>query len=367
MGTKRKSDQKTKKQLDKEQKSDKGKKRKEGILFGAGILLLIAVFAVILWFLSGEGRSPSDTVVFKVGDENVYLDEVNLCMLQNVVDLGIGENALDTTAEDGSSADEYYKKEVLQLIMDYKVEAMIAEKQGIQLSKEEEEAISEDVVKYLGQISGRILNDLGIERDRVMEVYRERYLAYKLEESVTDTVEVEDQRYCTMYMLLFPKVQVDEDGNYLTEEDGQTPLLLSDEEITQRKQQAEEAHQKLKDGADIEELAKEYGIENVSGKQSNMAESFGDDFTQYAKTLKKGEYSPVIDIASCYAIVEMIEEDNKELSEQVMEHYRLDMAEDALKEKKEEWYNELGVEEATFVGNSWDKLSLYDFAKYVEE
>lgn len=346
---------------------NKPDKRREIIIFVAILVVMIAAFAVFLWYLSGAGKTPADTVVFRVGKEDVYLDEVNLCILQNVVDLGIGEKALDTTAEGGSSADSYYKNEILQLIMDYKVEAQIAAKQGITLTEEEQDSVRKDVTEYFGQIDGRILKTLGIAKTRVIDIYTQRYLAHKLEQTVTDDVEVENQRYCTLYMLLFPKVQIDADGNYLTEEDGETPVMLSEEEIAQRKQDAEEAYKRLQDGEDIEALAKEYGVDKVSGEQSNMDESFGDSFTEYAKNLKEGEYSPVIDIASCYAIVKMVKENNEELADQVMERYRSDLEKDALQEQRTKWYQEADVKEASFIGNTWKKISLYDFVKYVEE
>lgn len=342
-------------------------KKRDMILFVFVLVLFIAGFAVFLWNLSGAGKEPFNTAAFRVGTEEVYMDEVNLCILQNVVDLGIGEKALDTTAEDGSSADSYYKNEILQLIMDYKVEAQVAKKQGITLTKKEKETVRKDATEYLGQIDGRILSELGIKQDRVIEIYQERYLAHKLEQTVTDDVDVEDQRYCTIYMLLFPKVQVDEEGNYLTEEDGQTPLMLSDEEIAKQKQNADEAYQRLQDGEDITELAKEYGVDTVSGEQSNMEESFGDAFTEEIKKLKEGDVSPVIDISSCYAILKMVKENNEELAAQVMDRYRSDKEKDALKEQRAVWYDEEGITEASFVGNAWKNLSLNDFAKYVEE
>lgn len=351
----------------KDRANDKPNKRREIIIFVSIVIVMVVAFAIFLWYLSGAGKTPANTVVFRVGTETVYLDEVNLCILQNVVDLGIGEKALNTTADDGSDANTYYKNEILQLIMDYKVEAQIAEKQGITLTQEEQDSVRKDVTDYFGQIDGRILTKLGITKERVTQIYTQRYIAHKLEKTVTDDVEVEDQRYCTLYMLLFPKVQIDADGNYLTEDDGETPIMLSDEEIAQRKKDAEEAYTRLQAGEDIESLAKEYGVDKVSGEQSNMDESFGDSFTEYAKNLKEGEYSPVIDIASCYAIVKMVKENNEELADQVMERYRSDLEKDALKEQRIKWYKDAGVKEASFVGNTWKKISLYDFAKYVEE
>ena len=75
----------------------------------------------------------------------------------------------------------------------------------------------------------------------------------------------------------------------------------------------------------------------------------------------------MIDLASCYAIVEMVKENDEEVAKQVMERYQSDAEKETLQNKRKEWYKEAGVEEAEFVGNTWNQISLHDFAKYVEE
>ncbi|MGN0153681.1 MAG: peptidyl-prolyl cis-trans isomerase [Lachnospiraceae bacterium] len=356
---------------EKEERIAREKKKHRNELLWTVILIAVGIVVVVmaLWILSGAGKEPSQTVVFKVGDDEVYLDEVNLCVLQNVVNLGIDEEKLNTTAEDGSSADDYYKNEILNVIMDYRVEAKIAEKQGITLSDEEKKSIRSDAVEYMGEIDGRIMNELGITQDRVVEIYTKRYLAHALEETVTKDVEVENQKYCTMYMLLFPKVETNEEGDYVREEDNETPVMLSDEEIAKRKEDADAAYKELtEDGADIEDIAEKYGVSNVSGEESNLEESFGEPFSEYAGKLKEGEYSPVLDTASCYVILKMVKENNEEIAEQILEYYRSDLEKEAVEEQKTKWYEEAGVsEDADFVGNVWEKLSLYDFAKYVSK
>ena len=45
----------------------------------------------------------------------------------------------------------------MQVITDYKVEAKIAEQQGITLSEKDRDAIRVDAVEYMGTVDGRIL------------------------------------------------------------------------------------------------------------------------------------------------------------------------------------------------------------------
>lgn len=343
----------------------KNNKKIENLIFGIVIVVALVLAVLGLWKLSGEGDKPSNTLVFTIGSEEVYLDEVNFCILQNVLNLGItAESMQGVTAEDGTDAASYYKQEILDLIMEYKVEYLMAKEQGITMTEEEEKQVRNDAVKYLGQIDARLLNQWGIDQDIVYEVYRQRYLASQLEQTVIETVEVDDQKYCTIYMLLFPKIEMQEDGNYVAQEDGVTPIMLSDTDIQKRKEDANQALIELKDGAEIEAIAQKYGVENYSSTESNMTGSFGEPFTQYAESLKAGEYSPVLETESCYAIIKMITENNEALANEVMKRYRADVAEEMLLEKRIEWREQLGVGQTPeFNSKIWEKISLYDYVQ----
>ena len=143
----------------------------ETVITVAIVVILVVLAAAGLWILSGEGNRPSDKLVFTVGEEKVYLDEVNFCILQNMVNLRITADALNnTTAQDGTGAAEYYKQEILDLITDYKVEAMVAEKRGMLLSKEEESSVRNDAVQFMGSVNAGVLNELGITQDMVIRV-----------------------------------------------------------------------------------------------------------------------------------------------------------------------------------------------------
>ncbi len=352
------------------EETNKKKKRNIGtVVFVAGILLLSVVIVMGLWILSGEGKQPADTVVFTVGTQPVYLDEVNLYCLENITELGINKTQLDTVkSKDGTPAPVYYKNEILDLIMDTKITYQKAQKDGLNLTEEEEKGVRRDVVAYMEGVNGSVLQKLGITMDTITESYRQRALAKKMEEKVSENLEVEEQQYCTMYMLMFPKVETDKDGDYVRGADGETPILLSEEEIARKKADAQAAYEELKAGKEIEEVAKAYNVELFSGTQSNMADSFGEPFKKYAKSLKTGEFSPVLEIESCYVILEMIEENNQDLAEQIMAHYRADMEKEAMEEAIIKWADELSVSgEPEYNGEVWENISLYDFAQYVED
>lgn len=329
-----------------------------------GLLMLVAV-VFGLWKLSGEGDKPSRVLAFTVGTEEVYMDEVNFVILQNIQSTSMTAESLDTvSAENGVDVASIYKEKILEVIMDYKVAYMVAKEQGMELTAEEIEEVKLDVSSYLGEVDSRLLNQWGIERSMIQEVYEQRYLAHKLEATITDKVEIEEYQYCTVYFMLFPKVEMGADGSYATEADGETPIMLSESEIQQAKKDADAALVLLKEGKDPDEVAKKYGVENYSGQESNISTSFDETFTKYTTTLKEGECSPVIELESCYAIVKMITENNEEMAEQILEYYAEDVKQEALDEQRVLWYEQIGVgEEPEFAGNSWSLVNLYDYVQ----
>ncbi|MCM1181343.1 MAG: peptidylprolyl isomerase [Clostridium sp.] len=360
--------------LDRQEPKQPAQERKRSYLWLIipAVAVGIAVCFFLCWKLSGILDEPSKTKAFQVGEEMVYMDEVHFCILQNVVTLGIGAEELQATAQDGSSADEYYKQEIMNMIMDYKVEAAVAQKQGLSLSEEEEQTVKNDVAAYMKAFDGHVLRELGITQELITDICTKRYLAHKLRQTVTENLEVEQVTYATIYMLLFPKIEMDDSGDYVREEGSDSPIMLSDKEMEQKEADAQAAYDELVSGADIEEIAIKYGVQDYSGEQSNtpegFGESFGDDFSKYAKTLKAGELSPVIDAASCYAIIKMITPDNKEIAEQIMGYYRNDLEDEAIGENKIKWYETAGAStEPEWVGNAWKQVTLYDFVKYAEE
>ena len=114
----------------------------------------------------------------------------------------------------------------------------------------------------------------------------------------------------------------------------------------------------------MESIAEKYGVTTYSAEESNTPDSFGEPFNEYAESLSQDEYSPVIETESCYAIVKMINENNEEISEQIMTYYKADLEDELWEEKLSSWYEEMGVTDApVFNGKVWDKISLYDYVQ----
>ncbi|MDO5155000.1 MAG: hypothetical protein Q4D51_03450 [Eubacteriales bacterium] len=336
------------------------------IIGGLGCLSVLMIGLV--WGVKLKHRGADAKKAFQVGDEIVYMDEVNFCILQNMLQLQIDSKALSVETEDGTYAEEYFKDEIQKSITIYKVESMLAKKEGITLSEENEQSVNGDVAMLMGKIQGKAFHELGISTECIKSVLTQQYLARKYEQMCVKDIEIEKEHYCTMYLLLFPKIKADENGEFIMEEDGETPVLLDQNEITMCKAQADAARIALEAGEDAEELAKQYGVEAFSGEQSCLAGSFDEAFVTYAKQLKKGECSPVVETASCFGIAKMISEQDEEIEKQIYDTHRQELEKEKIAEKRKEWYEQLGVQEGLLQEwNAWKETSLYDFVKYVED
>lgn len=318
-----------------------------------------------LWFMARDHREPKEVLVMTVAEQKVYLDEVNLYCLENAAALGLTKKSLDTTtAEDGTSAEDYYKQEILQLIVNNKVAYKKAVSEGEALTEEEQKSVNAAVDDYIGSQSADLLKQFGISKDVITQSYEERYLVNKYIKKISDDVEFEDFKFCTIYLMLFPKVKMNKDGSYVTDTDGETPILLDEDEIKKVKKDADAAYKKLKAGEKEADVAKEYGVELISGEESDLVGNFGEPFDEYADTLKKDEISPVLDTLSCYAIVKMIKENDEAFTEQITRQYRKEELKSALDEKVLEWNDEYNIHiEDYSESRVWIKLSLYDFVQ----
>ena len=331
-------------------------------------IALIVLGAVIVWAVSKPNRGSDQTPVFRVGEETVYLDEVNLYLLQNVMNAGVTKASLDQAIESGRKTEEEYINDVLCVIRDLKVENIVAREQGISLTEEENDTIQQKASEYIGNIDGRLIKKFDITQELAARMYKEQYLARKLEDSFTKDIDVEEKRYCTIYKLFFPKVEMDENGDYVRAEDGKTPVMLSNDAIAKAKKNAEDAYEKILAGEDIAEIAKEYQVDAYSGEESNLTDNFEEPFDQYVDTLKEGECSPIIELSSCYLIVKIMEWNNEEAVNQILDYYKNDLEKDAVTQKKSEWYDETGIQQTLdFVGDTWRQISLYDYVQDMEE
>ena len=129
-----------------EQQQNGKKKSRKGSIVLCSFIGVAAILAFVLWLNRFAFYEPAEVKAFQVGEDMVYMDEVNFCILENMLDLGIDVEALQESVAEDMTADEFYKQNIMNAIMDYKVEAQMAKREGLVLTKEEKEDANKDVI-----------------------------------------------------------------------------------------------------------------------------------------------------------------------------------------------------------------------------
>ena len=234
---------------------------------------------------------------------------------------------------------------------------MEAEKEGIVLSDEEKDIMTQNVQDIYSNIEEDTLEKTGITEETVME-YEEDYQIFQkysmhLMEQQDVSIKEEDVRQSDLFVLRFDTMDYDDEGK---------EVPYSDEKKAEQKKKAEKAYAMLEDGMKIEDVAKEFKIhpadcEMVMGRtpETQRDEYYDEAFENAAFSLKEGEYSKVTEGRDAYFIIEMRVEDNEEETAIAMEQAEAEAQHDLLipiMEKIEEEYD------MTINEENWDKISL---------
>ncbi len=153
---------------------------------------------------------------------------------------------------------------------------------------------------------------------------------------------------------------VDEEGQIMTDEKGNT-LYISDAEKKIQKQKAEDALALMESGKTIEEVAIEYGIEDVSGDLYGNKNTFFEEYANEVYRLKDGQISRVVETTYGYNVFELITLNDEIYSEQIGEYEISVEKEDNLNNAKEKWLEELNVGDGKIYKKNYDKLSLANY------
>ena len=134
-----------------------------------------------------DNKNASEVEVLKVGDQKVYLDELNLYGLQYAYTFGLTEENLLSLYSETQTNDAYNKEQLLTQIRQAKIEYQTAKEKGIELTDEESEAIETGVTNFMNSMDAGMLEYFGITEDTVRKSFTEQMYNTALEGSVKHT------------------------------------------------------------------------------------------------------------------------------------------------------------------------------------
>ncbi len=314
-----------------------------------------------------DNTDASKTEVMKVGDEIVYLDEVNVYALQYAYSFALTTGDLSVATGENTTYSDYHKEQLLSKIREAKIEYYVAKQEGIELTEEQMASMNTGVKNFMNAMDDAMLDYFGITEEVVRKCFLEQMYNSALEATVEYEGEIEDYQITTIYYLTFLTVQMDEEGNLVTDESG-NPMTLSDDDIEDVKTKADEALAKINDGEDIEAVAEEYGLSYTSGEQSSVYGNFADEMNVEIDKLEDGENSDVFTSDYGYNIVKLITKNNEDEAANFKEYYKSSMRDQALLDKQTEWFKSVEIDVVNdMYDDTWDRFSFVPFTAWFEQ
>ncbi len=329
----------------------------------------------------------SDVWVFSLNGEKLYQKEVAAFAYVYVMEHNIQDKEqLEEDYENSQTYEEYYKSELEDDIISTTLLYKEATKNKIKLSSEQKKQIKTSVQMVVERFGQEILDKYEISESDVEKIYEMRMLGENYLQSLSsgevnadDDSKAEtdkdnkgnatgdskdaDTRYIKVYQVLFPTVELDENGMVRTDADGNLKKVSS-EKIADRKEEVLAFVQNVEQGADMEELVKDCN-DGVSATNKYLKyEDLDKNYKMAIDKLSVGGVSDVIESDYGYCVVRLLEKDDKEHAK-TMETYQqesdvLAMHEDEL----ERLYSEYAQENRGYKNSSlWDTIDIKDYMK----
>lgn len=308
-----------------------------------------------------ESQNPAEQLVLNVGEENIYMNEVNFYALSFAQALGITANTnLDEAFSADQTYDDAYKAQLLVQIRQSKILYLMAVEKGITLSDAELAEAQSNAEAFLSKYDVQEQEKYGFTLESLTEIYKQREMIMVLEKQMASEVVLdteEDTEYGTVSNMIFLKVEIDENGSAVLDENGEY-VFLSESEQAEQKANAEAALERAKNGEAFEDLIEEYGIGLVSGEvhatKSSIESTYG---------LKDGEISDIIENDYSYTIVQVINNYDEEYSKTVEAYYLNTQQKESVSAQEQEWFDNFEISDDDLRQDVWDAFS---FAKYFE-
>ncbi len=314
-----------------------------------------------------DNTNASKTEVMKIGDEIVYLDEVNVYALQYAYAFALTTKDLDVVTGENTTYNDYHKEQLLSKIREAKIEYIVAKQEGIELSEDQLTAIETGVKNFMNAMDDTMLSYFGITEDIVRKCFVEQMYNTALEATVEYEGDIEDYQITTIYYLTFLTVQMDEEGNLVADEAG-NPMKLSDDDIEDVKKKADEALEKVNNGEDIEKVAEEYNLTYTSGEQSSVYGNFTEEMNAEIEKLEDGQVSDIFESPYGYNIIKMITKNDEEAAVNFKDYYKDSLRDQALLDKQTEWFKSVEIDVVNDMYEGvWDKFSFVPFTTWFEK
>ena len=303
--------------------------------------------------------------VFSLNNEKLYDIDVKVFGLIYVTEYNIKDNdQLKEEYQEGKTYQEFYmedlKEEIIADVLLYKD----ALEQGHKLTDEEKEQIDNDTNTLVetcgkGWLSANDIKESDIRKIYEMKIYADSYL------NAVSQVEVEldeSVRYIEVYQVLFPTVDLDDEGMLQTNPDGSV-AMISGNDAAEMKSLATEFATKVSEGSKPEKLIEDYTDKGVSGTTVSLKYNDLDEkYRNAIDRLGEGKTSGVIESEYGYYVVKLIQKDATDFEDTMNRHDKETLGSqegEALYNRLYDTYVQNGQEYINL--EKWDSITITSF------
>ena len=308
-------------------------------------------------------EEASSTKVMVIGDYDIFMDEILIYAFQDAYMNGV-------TSDSWESKDATRKEAILSSIREGKILYDVAIHNNCELGESDIEFVNTSVNNFKMTMGDDILTKYGISDEVINKVFTEQAIVSKFEndmqndmgQTITDDLNeaYKDYQFFSYYYMMFPIVEVNENNEPATNEDG-SYIYLSDAEKEQAKKNAEDAIAKIEGGATHTDVAEEYGItpyclDRVGYVDPNVEL---DEYTASIKDLKDGECSEVIENTLGYIVAVMLDSDDENLREGYISSMASEGVSSEYESLRQQWLATIPVDvEKDMEGTVWTDFDL---------
>lgn len=319
---------------------------------------------------SGESAKTSESgkssnVVMTVGEYEIGEDEL---MLYSILEILSGTVQYEEIQED----EDKYKQVVIDNIVETKMAGDAAKDAGMEFTEDDENTRDSLIKNFTTYVPKSVREKYGISDELIDSVFNDTSIMNKFETNTRNELgkkltadlkeQYKDYNFQKIYYITFPKVKADDDGNPMTDDNGNY-VKLDDKELADVKSKAEAAVKEINAGADAEETAKKYGVDAYSEEKQSYVGGYADDMNEVMDKLTAGQCTEVYEAETAYYAIAVLSDHDSDLLESFAYQAAEAQVDTELEKTKQQWID--GCDDKggiVYKDDTWKNFSFLDMA-----